>query len=103
MRILVTGGAGYIGSHTVLALLDAGDDVLIGGGGNDTLIAGNRRASLEGGDGNDLLRSSPDTGRSRKASSRSRVDFPQPLGPVRATASPLRTSSRGMSRTLRPP
>ena len=29
MRILVTGGAGYIGSHTVLALLDAGYDVLI--------------------------------------------------------------------------
>ena len=29
MRILVTGGAGYIGSHTVLALLEAGYDVLI--------------------------------------------------------------------------
>lgn len=29
MRILVTGGAGYIGSHTVLELLDAGYDVLI--------------------------------------------------------------------------
>jgi UDP-glucose 4-epimerase len=28
MRILVTGGAGYIGSHTVLELLDAGYDVL---------------------------------------------------------------------------
>lgn len=28
-RILVTGGAGYIGSHTVLELLDAGYDVLI--------------------------------------------------------------------------
>ena len=29
MRILVTGGAGYIGSHTVLELLEAGYDVLI--------------------------------------------------------------------------
>ena len=29
MRIMVTGGAGYIGSHTVVFLLDAGHDVLI--------------------------------------------------------------------------
>ena len=29
MRIAVTGGAGYIGSHTVVALLEAGHDVLI--------------------------------------------------------------------------
>lgn len=29
MAILVTGGAGYIGSHTVVQLLEAGQDVLI--------------------------------------------------------------------------
>ncbi len=29
MRILVTGGAGYIGSHTVLQLLDAGYEIVI--------------------------------------------------------------------------
>jgi UDP-glucose 4-epimerase len=29
MSVLVTGGAGYIGSHMVLELLDAGDDVVV--------------------------------------------------------------------------
>ena len=29
MRILVTGGTGYIGSHTVLSLLEAGHEVVV--------------------------------------------------------------------------
>jgi UDP-glucose 4-epimerase len=29
MRLLVTGGAGYIGSHTVLVLLEAGHDIVV--------------------------------------------------------------------------
>ena len=29
MNILVTGGAGYIGSHTVSELVDAGEEVVI--------------------------------------------------------------------------
>jgi len=28
MRVLVTGGAGYIGSHTCVELLEAGNEVL---------------------------------------------------------------------------
>lgn len=40
MAILVTGGAGYIGSHTVYALLDAGRDVVV----VDNLATGFRAA-----------------------------------------------------------
>ena len=29
MSILVTGGTGYIGSHTVVELLNSGEDVII--------------------------------------------------------------------------
>ena len=38
MRIMVTGGAGYVGSHTVLALIDAGHDVVV----VDNLVYGHR-------------------------------------------------------------
>lgn len=40
MRILVTGGAGYIGSHTVRALIESGADVLV----LDNLSTGHREA-----------------------------------------------------------
>jgi UDP-glucose 4-epimerase len=40
MAVLVTGGAGYIGSHMVLALVDAGEDVVV----LDDLSTGFRRA-----------------------------------------------------------
>ena len=40
MGVLVTGGAGYIGSHMVLELLDTGEDVIV----LDNLSSGFRRA-----------------------------------------------------------
>lgn len=40
MKILVTGGAGYIGSHTVKALVEQGHDVLV----LDNLSRGHRAA-----------------------------------------------------------
>ena len=43
MSVLVTGGAGYIGSHMVLALLDAGEDVVV----LDNLSTGHRWAVPE--------------------------------------------------------
>jgi len=44
MSILVTGGAGYIGSHTVAELLDASEDVVV----VDNLQKGHRAAVLGG-------------------------------------------------------
>ena len=44
IRVVVTGGAGYIGSHVVLALGEAGYDVLT----YDNLSTGNRDAILYG-------------------------------------------------------
>jgi UDP-glucose 4-epimerase len=59
MSFLITGGAGYIGSHMVLAALDRGEDVVV----LDNLSTGNRslvaeRARLQLGDAGDqtLLR-----------------------------------------------
>lgn len=44
MAVLVTGGAGYIGSHTVAALLEGGQEVVI----VDNLQQGHRKAVLGG-------------------------------------------------------
>lgn len=44
MRVFVTGGAGYVGSHTVAALLDAGYEVAV----VDNLSKGHRAAVPEG-------------------------------------------------------
>lgn len=43
-RFLVTGGAGYVGSHTVLALVERGDDVVV----IDDLSQGHRAAVPQG-------------------------------------------------------
>lgn len=40
MRILVLGGAGYIGSHTALELVRAGHEVIVA----DNLLTGHRNA-----------------------------------------------------------
>src|ERR671937_2979145 len=44
MRVLVTGGAGFIGSHFVKRLVAAGDDVIV----LDKLTYSGNRANLEG-------------------------------------------------------
>ena len=44
MRILVLGGAGYIGSHTALELVKAGNEVIVA----DNLVTGYRKAIPEG-------------------------------------------------------
>src|SRR3979409_2377379 len=44
MSILISGGAGYIGSHMVLAALDRGDEVVV----LDNLSSGNRSLVAEG-------------------------------------------------------
>lgn len=44
MRILVLGGAGYIGSHTALELVKAGNEVVIA----DNLVTGYRKSIPEG-------------------------------------------------------
>src|SRR5690348_301778 len=59
MKVLVTGGAGYIGSHTARALVQRGDDVMV----LDTMERGHRalaersgaRAVIEGSIGDATL------------------------------------------------
>jgi UDP-glucose 4-epimerase len=49
--VLVTGGAGYIGSHAVQALVDSGQDVII----YDNLSAGHKEAARRAGGGKAVL------------------------------------------------
>ena len=42
MKILLTGGAGYIGSHTAVELAKAGHEVIIG----DNILAASQRSFL---------------------------------------------------------
>lgn len=44
MKILVTGGAGYIGSHTVVELVERGNEVIV----LDNLVKGHRQAVIKG-------------------------------------------------------
>lgn len=49
MRVLVTGGAGYIGSHTVVALLERGDEVtIVDSFANSSPVAVQRIAEIAG-------------------------------------------------------
>ena len=48
-KVLITGGAGYIGSHTTLVLLEAGFEVVvIDNFSNSSKIASDRVAKLSG-------------------------------------------------------
>lgn len=49
MRILITGGAGYIGSHTAVALIDRGDEVtIVDNLSNSSTVSIDRIASITG-------------------------------------------------------
>ena len=47
-RLLITGGAGFIGSHTCVVLLEAGHELVVSHQGNSSPIALDRVAELAG-------------------------------------------------------
>jgi UDP-glucose 4-epimerase len=51
MRILVTGGAGYIGSHTTLELLNVGYDVVVVDNLSNSKLESLRRHPFRGAEG----------------------------------------------------
>ncbi len=55
MRVLVTGGAGYIGSHTVLELLKAGDSVVVVDNLSNSSAESLRRVALLAGASADFI------------------------------------------------
>ena len=75
-RVLVTGGAGYIGSHTTLELLNAGADVVVVDNLCNSCVDALKRVAelagceLDGSDGRLQFRQARDASLSRRARAR---------------------------------
>ena len=97
MAVLVTGGAGYIGSHMVLALVDAGEEVVVLDNlstGFDWAIDG--RATFEPGDAGDIDRV---RGLIDKYSVREIIHFAGSIVVSESVAEPLRYYANNASKS----